>query len=103
MSAPSPLRGIAQLNISAENVSAARDWYAAFLGVEPYFQRPDAENPAYVEFRLGDHSHELGIIDRRYLPPAPPAAPTASGEPGEPGGAIARWHVDDIGATVERL
>jgi predicted enzyme related to lactoylglutathione lyase len=94
MPAPSPLRGIAQINISAEDVRKARDWYATFLGVEPYFQRPDGDSPAYVEFRLGDHEYELGIIDRQYLPPA---------APGEPGGAIARWHVDDIAGTVERL
>ncbi|WP_108251891.1 VOC family protein [Planctomonas deserti] len=94
MSAPSPLRGIAQLNISADDVGEARDWYARFLGVDPYFQRPDAENPAYVEFRLGDHGDEFGIIDRSYLP---------STSPIEPGGAIARWHVDDIVATVDRL
>ena len=94
MSAPSPLRGIAQLNISADDVGEARDWYARFLGVDPYFQRPDAENPAYVEFRLGDHGDEFGIIDRSYLP---------STSPIEPGGAIARWHVDDIAATVDRL
>jgi predicted enzyme related to lactoylglutathione lyase len=89
-----PLRGIAQLNISASDVSEARDWYARFLGVEPYFQRPDAENPAYVEFRLGDHEYELGIIDRSYLP---------HGTAGGPGGAIARWHVDDIAETLKRL
>ncbi|MFD3444713.1 VOC family protein [Microbacteriaceae bacterium 4G12] len=94
MSAPSRLRGIAQLNISAENVGEARDWYARFLGVDAYFQRPDADNPAYVEFRLGDQGDELGIIDRSYLPSASPL---------EPGGAIARWHVDDIRATVDRL
>ncbi len=61
--AGNPLRGIAQVNISAVDVKKARDWYARFLGVEPYFQRLDADNPAYVEFRLGDYQHELGIID----------------------------------------
>ena len=63
-----PLRGIAQVNISANDVKKARDWYGNFLGGEPYFQRPDANNPAYVEFRVGDYAHELGIIDRNYLP-----------------------------------
>ena len=61
-------RGVAQVNISAHDVIKARDWYALFLGIEPYFQRPDAVTPAYVELRLGDYQHELGIIDRSYLP-----------------------------------
>jgi predicted enzyme related to lactoylglutathione lyase len=94
MSDTSPLRGLAQVNISAENVADARDWYARFLGVEPYFQRPDAEHPAYVECRLGDYEHELGIIDRGYLPPV---------GSGQPGGAIVRWHVDDLTVTLDRL
>jgi predicted enzyme related to lactoylglutathione lyase len=89
-----PLRGIAQVNISANDVKEARDWYAVFLGGEPYFQRPDADNPAYVEFRLGDYEHELGIIDRNYLPEHTRT---------ERGGAIVRWHVDDLSATLARL
>lgn len=94
MAVNSPLRGLAQVNIAVDDVVAARNWYARFLGVEPYFQRPDAEKPAYVEFRIGDYKHELGIIDRSYLPPV-----ASSG----PGGVIVRWQVDDISATVERL
>lgn len=68
MTAPSACRGLAQGNIPVDDVVAARDWYAQALGIEPYFQQPDAEAPAYVEFRLGDHLDEFGIIDRRYLP-----------------------------------
>ena len=94
MSTVYPLRGIAQVNISAVDVKKARDWYARFLGVEPYFQRPDADNPAYVEFRLGDYQHELGIIDRNYLPEE-----TRDNS----GGAIVRWHVNELSATVTRL
>ena len=94
MSTVSPLRGIAQINISAVDVKKARDWYAGFLGVQPYFQRPDANNPAYVEFRLGDYQHELGIIDRNYLPEK---------MRDNSGGAIVRWHVDELSATVMRL
>ncbi len=94
MTGTSPLRGLAQVNISADDVGAARDWYTEFLGTEPYFQRPDADNPAYVEFRLGVDGDELGIIDRRYDPAVPGSAP---------GGAIVRWHVDDLPATIARL
>jgi hypothetical protein len=42
----------------------ARSWYAQFLGIEPYFVRPEDGPPAYVEFRVGDYQDELGIIDR---------------------------------------
>ncbi|MEU7927651.1 VOC family protein [Micromonospora sp. NPDC049801] len=89
------LRGFATLNIWADDVAAATDWYARFLGQEAYFSRPGPDGrPAYTEFRLGDYQAELGIIDRRYAPPG-----AASG----PGGAVMHWHVDDLDATVERL
>lgn len=91
---PVTLRGLATVTLWADDVAAARAWYAGALGVEPYFQRPDAENPAYVEFRIGDHEDELGIIDRRYAPPG-------LGEP--PGGAVVHWHVDDVAATIAAL
>ena len=65
------MRGLATVNDWAEEVIAARAWYAALLGIEPYFQRPDADTPAYIEYRLGDYQRELGIIDVRYAPPAP--------------------------------
>ena len=89
------LRGLAQINLGADDVGKVRDWYAQVFGIEAYFQRPDANTPAYVEFRVGtDYGHEFGIIDRKFLPPA-------SQHGG--GGAIVRWHVDDIRAAVERL
>jgi predicted enzyme related to lactoylglutathione lyase len=90
MSVKSPLRGLAQVNLPADDVAKARDWYAKFLGVEPYFQRPDEKAPAYVEFRIGDTEDELGIIDSKFLPKGS-------------GGAIARWHVDDLKATLAKL
>ena len=88
------LRGMATVNFWADDVVAARDWYAELFGVEAYFQRPDAEHPAYVEFRIGDYEHEFGIIDRKYAPQGT--------QPG-PGGAVLLWHVDDIQAAFERL
>jgi predicted enzyme related to lactoylglutathione lyase len=87
------LRGLATVGYLADDVSAAARWYADLLGIEPYFQRPDAENPAYAEFRVGDHEHELGILDRRYAPASPD----------QPGGVSVAWHVDDIDAALERL
>lgn len=88
------LRGMATVNYWADDLVAARDWYAKLFGIEAYFQRPTRENPAYVEFRLGDYEGEFGIIDRRYAP--------AAMQPG-PGGAIVLWHVDDIQAAFDRL
>jgi predicted enzyme related to lactoylglutathione lyase len=64
------------------------------LGIEPYFERSVEGQPAYIEFRLGDYQHELGIIDSKYAP---------KGAEAGPGGAVAFWHVDDITSTLERL
>ena len=88
------LRGMATVNFWADDVVAARDWYAELFGVEAYFQMPDAEHPAYIEFRIGDYEDEIGIIDRKYASKAMQPAP---------GGAILLWHVDDIEAAFERL
>ena len=59
------------------------------FGTEPYF-----DVPGYFEFRLGDHQHELGVIDAAYAPP---------GATDCPGGAIVFWHVDDLDAALTRL
>src|SRR5688572_23330818 len=59
------LRGMATVSFWADDVKAARKWYSELLGIDPYFERPDSANPAYVEFRFGDFQHELGIIDRK--------------------------------------
>lgn len=88
------LRGMATVSYWADDLKAARRWYAELLGVAPYFERPDADNPAYIEFRIGDFQDELGIIDRKYAPPGATLAP---------GGAVLYWHVDDIEAALVRL
>ncbi len=43
------LRGFATISFWADDLEAAKKWYAELLGVEPYFERP-----GYCEFRLGD-------------------------------------------------
>ena len=102
------LRGFATINYWAADLAAARDWYAELLGVEPYFERaefdgriigpddPDYHRArlGYVEFRIGDYQHELGLIDSRYAPGGPPTGT---------GGAVLYWHVDDVRAAVEKL
>ena len=88
------LRGLATINFFADDLAAAKKWYAELLGTDPYFERSVAGSPAYIEFRLGDYQHELGVIDRRYAPHASAAGPT---------GAVVYWHVDDVTATLEKL
>ncbi|MDX3231499.1 VOC family protein [Streptomyces sp. ME19-01-6] len=90
------LRGLTTVTFFADDVAAAQSWYTELLGFEPYFVRPIEGVPAYVEFRIGDYQHELGIVDRRF------ALPGRSGE-GEAGGAVVYWHVDDVQAAFERL
>ena len=82
-------RGFATVSFYAADLAAAKAWYADVLGIDAYF-----EVPGYIEFRVGDYQHELGIIDSRYAPADSPEAP---------GGAIIFWHVDDLSATLESL
>ena len=82
------LRGMATVSYFADDHAAAKRWYTEFLGIEPYFERP-----GYAEFRIGDYQHELGLIDRKYVPASM----------GGPSGEIVYWHVDDLEATVARL
>ncbi|MCP2032399.1 putative enzyme related to lactoylglutathione lyase [Okibacterium sp. HSC-33S16] len=87
------LRGLATVSFYADDIDAAREWYTELLGIAPYFVRPETGPAAYIEFRLGDFEHELGIIDRRYSP-----NPRT-----DPGGAVVFWHVDDVEQALERL
>lgn len=89
------LRGFATISYWADDVQAAADWYTQLLGVQPYFHRngPDGK-PAYIEFRVGDYQHELGLVSRAYAPPHTPTGP---------GGAVMYWHVDDIEAALAGL
>lgn len=83
------LRGMATVNYYADDLEAAKDWYAELLGVQPYFQVPGG----YYEFRIGDYQAELGIINGKYAP----------SRPDRPGGQILNWHVEDIEAAFARL
>jgi uncharacterized glyoxalase superfamily protein PhnB len=89
------LRGLSQLIFFADDMAAARQWYTEMLGMEPYFERFGADGDlAYMEFRVGDYQHELGLIDRKYAP---------HGSKGGPAGAVANWHVDDVDTALQRL
>ena len=39
------LRGFTTVNYWADDIEAARDWYARILEIEPYFQRPEEGPP----------------------------------------------------------
>jgi predicted enzyme related to lactoylglutathione lyase len=87
------LRGLTTLGLQAADLGAAKRWYTELLGIEPYFQRP-----GYIEFRIGDYQHELGILDSAYL-----GYLGAEHRTDAPGGAIVYWHVDDVEAAWQRL
>ena len=89
MPAISPLHGVSTVNFFAADHAAAKKWYTEFLGVEPYFERP-----GYVEFRIGDHQDELGIIDSTYVP----GTQSVDGR----AGVVVYWHVDDVDAVLKR-
>lgn len=83
------LRGLSTVSFYAADLEAAKRWYTELLGIEPYFNKP-----GYIEFRIGDYQHELGIIDAAYAP---------GGLPATPSGEIVYWHVDDLSGAFERL
>lgn len=58
------------------------------IGIARKRRRNSPDNPAYLEYRIGDFQNELGIIDKKYAP----KAASLSG----PGGATLYWHVDDV-------
>jgi predicted enzyme related to lactoylglutathione lyase len=88
-------RGFATVSFYATDLATAGAWYSTLFGMEPYYAfPPPPDQPAYIEFRIGDSGDELGIIDRKYGP---------AGASNPPGGAVMYWHVDDLDATVKKL
>ena len=88
------LRGLTTVVYFAADVPAAVAWYTEMLGAEPYFAREAAGKPAYVEFRIGDYQHELGLLDSRFAP---------HGVPDTAAGPVTYWAVDDVRAAFDRL
>jgi predicted enzyme related to lactoylglutathione lyase len=88
------LRGLTTVSFWAADLGAAKQWYTELLGIEPYFVRPEEGPAAYIEFRIGDYQHELGIIDSRYAPKGAAVGPS---------GVVVYWHVDYVQATFEKL
>ena len=87
------LRGLTTVAYQSADLDAAKRWYTTVLGIEPYYNRTE-----YVEFRIGDYEHELGILDSKFLPDL-----GGEQQSGTPGGAIVYWHVDDAQAAYDRL
>ena len=85
------LRGLTTVTYVADDLAVAREWYTRLLGVEPYFAKEHEGRLAYLEYRLGDHQSELGLLDRRFVPD------------GGPGTAVTYWAVDDVDAAHQRL
>ncbi len=86
------LRGMSTVSYWTADLAAAGRWYTELLGVEPYFEVPGA----YLEFRIGDYQHELGLINSNF-------APAGSSTDSAPAGEILYWHVDDLQGSLARL
>ncbi len=84
------LRGFTTVSYYADDLDAAASWYTELLGIEPYYHVPGG----YIEFRIGDYQHELGIINSAYA-----THDVTNG----PAGQVIYWAVDDLDATLERL
>ena len=83
-------RGIATINITADDHKKAVDWYSELLNTAPYY-----EQPGYAEFRIGDYQTELGIVDSRFMPQL--------AYPDKPSGATVYWQVDDVESCLNEL
>jgi predicted enzyme related to lactoylglutathione lyase/uncharacterized damage-inducible protein DinB len=78
--------GVSTVRLHAGDLPAATAWYADLLGAQPYFVRDE-----YVEWRVGQHDHELGILDLQYAPRH------------EQGGSVTYWQVEDVDAALTDL
>lgn len=85
-------RGLANLNLVADDMAAAIDWYTVIFDSAPYFARPEEGPVQYAEWRFGDDDDEFALMDARFRPALE-----------SPGGALIHLHVDDIHASFNRL
>lgn len=92
------LRGLTTTRYSVRDLDAAADWYTQLLETEPYYRRP-----GYVEFRIGDYGHELGLIDKDALSLLATDEPAPHELDDEPGGPLIYWEVDDVDQALARL
>lgn len=78
-----PLLGLATAIYQVSDLTAAKAWYAQWVGVQPYF-----DQPYYVGFNVA--GYELGLQGEH---PAP--VPVSN--------QVAYWRVENIRAEVDRL
>ena len=88
------LRGFSTVTFFADDMASARAWYTTVFEAAPYFVREAAGEPAYLEWRTGDHQHEFGLLNTRFAP-HPPS--------GGPAGVVLYWAVDDVTTAYRRL
>jgi catechol 2,3-dioxygenase-like lactoylglutathione lyase family enzyme len=81
---PAALLGLRTVVYEVTDLPRARAWYAALLGIEPYF-----EQPYYVGFNVG--GFELGLH------------PDTTVRAEDPGRAVAYWGVASMSALWPRL
>jgi catechol 2,3-dioxygenase-like lactoylglutathione lyase family enzyme len=84
MNTPAHFHGLRTAKYTAPDLARARDWYAAVLGFDPYF-----DQPFYVGFNVG--GFELGIVPDS-------GAGSARSESG-----VAYWGVANADAAWKRL
>ena len=89
-SAPPFTSGVSTVRLHAADLAAARAWYADLLGAEPSVVRD-----GYVEWQVGPHDHELGILDLQHASERSAAH--------EQDGSLAYWQVDDVDAALADL
>jgi predicted enzyme related to lactoylglutathione lyase len=77
-------QGLRTVIYHAPDLAKAKAWYAAVLGMEPYF-----DQPFYVGFNMG--GYELALD------------PDAASTPGGKAGAVMYWGVADAQAAYDRL
>lgn len=77
-------QGLRTVIYHAPDLAKAKAWYAAVLGIQPYF-----DQPFYVGFNIG--GYELALD------------PDAGNTPGGPAGAVTYWGVADAQAAFDRL
>jgi predicted enzyme related to lactoylglutathione lyase/uncharacterized damage-inducible protein DinB len=82
--------GVSTVRLHAADLPSARAWYADLLGAEPYFVRDE-----YVEWRVGPHDHELGILDVKYAP--------SHNTEHEQAGSVTYWQVDEVETALSDL
>ncbi len=78
------LQGLRTVVVHVEHLGEARNWYAAALGIQPYY-----DTAYYVGFNVGGYELGLHPMEGKDRPQG-----TAT---------VAYWGVDDVQAAIEQL